>query len=230
LYLKNQDENVEPVVEVKNTINGLMVSKGKMLIGSEFHLPQSRIKPLLQHEIGTHVLTFYTGTGQPLKILGSGVPGYEELQEGLAVFAEYLVGGLTLNRLKTLAARVVAVNSLISDYDFVKTYELLVDDWGISPANAFQITMRVYRSGGLSKDAVYLKGLINLINYLKEGHDLEILLCGKIRQDYVHIMQELIARGIAKPLKIKPRYLQEQEALQRLKNVKQVKNLIQLTY
>ncbi|MFW5761345.1 MAG: flavohemoglobin expression-modulating QEGLA motif protein [Cyclobacteriaceae bacterium] len=229
LFLKNQDNGIHPVVDVKDTYNGLMVSKGKMLIGSDFSIPESRLKPLLQHEIGTHALTYYTGTGQPLQILGSGMPGYEELQEGLAVFAEYLVGGFTLDRLQILAARVIAVDSLIRDYDFIKTFELLVDNHQIALADAFQITMRVYRGGGLTKDAVYLKGILNLFDYLKSGNDLEILLCGKIRQDYIPIMQELIARGIANPLTIKPRYLQEKEAVQRLQNIRNMQNLIQLT-
>ena len=35
--------------------------------------------------------------------------GYEELQEGLAVLAEYLVGGLNRTRMQQLAARVLAI-------------------------------------------------------------------------------------------------------------------------
>ena len=50
---------------------------------------------LLQHEIGTHVVTHVNGSRQPLRLLGAGLAGYDETQEGLAVFAEYLVGGLT---------------------------------------------------------------------------------------------------------------------------------------
>ena len=41
----------------------------------------------------------------------SGLAGHEETQEGLAVLAEYLVGGLTASRLRQLAARVVAVHA-----------------------------------------------------------------------------------------------------------------------
>ncbi len=37
-----------------------------------------------------------------------GLAGYEETQEGLAVLAEFLVGGLSPHRLRQLAVRVVA--------------------------------------------------------------------------------------------------------------------------
>ncbi|MCH5599357.1 flavohemoglobin expression-modulating QEGLA motif protein [Niabella ginsengisoli] len=60
---------------------------------------------MLQHEIGTHVVTYYNGKAQPLELFSIGVPGYEELQEGLAVLAEYLNDGLTNSRMRTLAAR-----------------------------------------------------------------------------------------------------------------------------
>jgi hypothetical protein len=49
----------------------------------------------MQHEVGTHVLTHHNGLAQPLTQLASGLAGYEELQEGIAVLAEYLAGGLS---------------------------------------------------------------------------------------------------------------------------------------
>jgi hypothetical protein len=67
--------------------------------------------------------------------------------------------------------------------------------------------MRVYRGGGLTKDAIYLKGLISLLEYMKEGKDIKPLLTGKIRQDYLPIMDELVYRRILKPIPITPRYL-----------------------
>ena len=46
---------------------------------------------LLHHEVGTHLVTHVNGTHQPIKVLGVGLAGYDETQEGLAVLAEYLV-------------------------------------------------------------------------------------------------------------------------------------------
>ena len=44
----------------------------------------------------------------PLSSWPSALPSYEETQEGLAVLAEYVVGGLDPRRMRVLAARVVA--------------------------------------------------------------------------------------------------------------------------
>ena len=46
--------------------SGLMVSKGHLLIGRYLRVPTSRVDALLQHEIGTHVLTFYNGRSQTI--------------------------------------------------------------------------------------------------------------------------------------------------------------------
>lgn len=152
-------------------------------------------------------MTYYNGKAQPLKLFYIGVPGYEQLQEGLAVFSEYLSGGLTNERMRILAARVVAVNHMITGNSFVDTFFLLTDKYQFTPETAFHITMRVYRGGGLTKDAVYLKGLLNLIEYIKQGNDIAPLLIGKIRQDYIPVINELTFRGLLSKIPIKPRYL-----------------------
>ena len=54
---------------------------------------------LLQHEVGTHLVTHVNGSAQPIKVLGTGFAGYDETQEGLAVLAEIACGGLTAFRL-----------------------------------------------------------------------------------------------------------------------------------
>lgn len=209
LWLKQQDPSISTVVRVRDDIDGILVSRGTLNISKNFQVSEHRAFSLLQHEIGTHVVTYYNGKAQPLKLFYIGVPGYEELQEGLAVFSEYLTGGLTPNRLRTIAARVIAVQQMISGSSFVDTFFLLVDKYKFDNKAAFTITMRVYRGGGLTKDAVYLKGLLNIINYIKNGKSLEPLLIGKIRQDYIPVVQELIHRQILTKIPIKPRYLDE---------------------
>ena len=68
---------------------------------------------------------------------------------------------------------------------FVDTFSLLVDQYKFEEYAAFQMTMRVYRGGGLTKDALYLQGLIELVSYIKDGHDIALLTMGKIRKDYI---------------------------------------------
>ena len=96
-----------------SVISGLMVSRGHLLIAPGSRTPAARVDALLQHEVGTHLVTYYNGMAQRFTQLRTGFAGYEELQEGLAVIAEYLVGGMTAGRLRTLAARVAGAKMLI---------------------------------------------------------------------------------------------------------------------
>ena len=202
-----QDRDLSTVVRIASDIEGVMVSRGVLNINKGFSVSKQRAPSLIQHEVGTHIVTYYNGKAQPLELFSIGVPGYEELQEGIAVLAEYLTGGLTNSRLRTLAARVVAVQEMISGKTFIETFSLLTDQYKFSPPTSFNICMRVYRGGGLTKDAVYLKGFLNIISYIKQGKDLKQLLIGKIREDYLPVVQELIHRNILKPAPITPRYL-----------------------
>lgn len=70
-----------------------MVSRGGLLIHRNTRLPASRVEALLQHEVGTHLLRYNNGRAQPFRQLYSGLAGYEALQEGHGVLAEYLSGG-----------------------------------------------------------------------------------------------------------------------------------------
>lgn len=227
-FLKSQWAGVKNHVEIKNTIDSMMVDKGIFYIPSKTRILRKRAEALIQHEIGTHVVTYYNGKNQPLKLLSSGISGYEELQEGIAVLAEYLSGGLSRARLRVLAGRVMAVDSLINHYDFVKTFELLTDEYRFQPEEAFFITTRVYRGGGFTKDAIYLRGFLSVINYLKKGNPLEPLLIGKIRQNYMPVVNELISRKILKPVSVKPRYLTDKDALRRLSDIETTENVTQL--
>lgn len=206
-YLKEQYPDVNTEIRVRDDVEGVLVSRGILHINKKFTIERSRASALIQHEIGTHVVTYYNGKAQPLRLFYCGVPGYEQLQEGLAVLAEYIMGGLTNGRLRTLAARVVVVNHMVAGHSFIDTFYMLVDKYSFSEEGAFSITMRVYRGGGLTKDAVYLRGLLNLLEYIKEGKDLLTLLVGKIRQDYLPIIEELTYRKLLKPVPIRPRYL-----------------------
>ncbi len=219
-YLQQQLPQVKDRVEIKDTIDSMMVDKGVFYIPKKTRIKKKRAEALIQHEIGTHVVTFYNGINQPLKLLSSGIPGFEELQEGIAVLSEYLSGGLSAGRMKVLAGRVIAVDSLVNHHDFVKTFELLVDEYDFMPKHAFFIATRVYRGGGFTKDAIYLRGFLALLKYLKEGNSLEPLLIGKIRQNYLPVVEELISRKVLKPLSIKPRYLTHKESLERLADIK----------
>lgn len=215
-YYRQAYDGFSASCQVRDNVSGLIVSKGKLLIGKQSKIPRSRIKALIQHEIGTHLLTYFNGKSQPFKQLYVGLAGYDELQEGLAVISEYLVGGLTGTRMRLLAARVVAVRRLIEGAAFVETFRELNSVYGLEKRIAFSVVMRVYRGGGLTKDATYLKGLLRIMKYIAGGGDFKTLLIGKFNSDHIPLINELKYRNILRPAPLLPRYLGEADAQDRL--------------
>lgn len=207
-------------VEVRDDVPGLLVSNGRLIVGHQVRVARARIEATLQHEVGTHLLTYQNGLSQPFRLMHTGLAHYEELQEALAVFSEYLVGGLTKPRMRTLAGRVLAVASIADGADFIETFRRLHDDFGFSQRAAYTIAMRVYRGGGYTKDVVYLRGLVRLLDHLASGASLEDLLIGKIALHNSGIAEELTWRTILRPAPHKPRYLDDADAQARLERVR----------
>jgi uncharacterized protein (TIGR02421 family) len=207
-------------VQVRDDIYaGLMVSRGNLLIGRSARIPAKRAEALLQHEVGTHVLTHANGSAQPLRLLALGLAGYEELQEGLAVLAEYLVGGLSRPRLRLLAGRVVAVRMMLDGADFVQTFLALDRDWEFDQKTAFTVTARVFRGGGLTKDAIYLRGLIGILSHLATGGSLDELHIGKMALHHRAIIRELLDRRVLHEPPLRPRHLDGPGSKERLRHL-----------
>jgi uncharacterized protein (TIGR02421 family) len=196
--------------------SGLMVSSGQLLIGRETSIPAGRVEALLAHEVGTHLVTFYNGQAQPLRLLSAGLAGYDSLQEGLAVLSEHLVGGLTRGRLRMLAARVVAAHMMSTGIPFSDTWQRLVDEFALDERSAWTVTMRVYRGGGLTKDAVYLRGLVEILEYIGKGGEIEPLFIGKLAVQHVPVMRELVYREILKTPPLTPSYMTHPNAAKTL--------------
>lgn len=195
---------------------GILVSRGEMLLGHRTTLPPWRATALMHHEIGVHLVTHFNGSAQPFRLLAHGLADYEAFQEGLAVLAEHLSGGLTPSRLRLLAARVVAVHALLEGADFVEGYRLLNREFGFSQKAAYNVTMRVFRGGGLTKDAVYLRGLLEVLDYFRKGGDEQILWTGKMARRHLPILQELRWRKVLAPSRITPRFMEASGAEKRL--------------
>ncbi len=207
---------LEAEVQVRDDIPGVLVSQNRLLIDQNLQLDPHRVESLIHHEVGTHVLTYCNASAQPLALLAGGLPGYDELQEGTAVLAEYLTGGLSHNRLRLLAARVVAVRRQVAGRSFPEVFEELRDRLHFRPATAFTITMRVFRGGGFTKDAAYLRGLASLLRYLADGGDIDLLFLGKVSEPSLPILRELRLRGVLKSPPLRPLYLNLPEAAGKL--------------
>ena len=215
-------------VEIRDDIVGLMVVSGNLLISRDVSIPKSRVEALVQHEIGTHVLTYYNGKSQPFRQLFCGLPGYEELQEGLAVLAEYLVGGLSGPRLRLLAGRVIASHLLIENASFMDTFQELNKSYGFNKRTSFIITVRTYRGGGLTKDAIYLRGLVRLMNYLKNGGDLDTLFIGKIALEHVSVIQELQWRSVLHEAPLQPSYMLHEDITKKISKLRNKTSILDL--
>lgn len=214
-------------IEVRDDGTGIMVTNGDLLIASSATVPASRVNALLQHEVGTHVVTFVNGTHQPLHLLAAGLAGYEETQEGLAVLAEHMVGGLSATRLRQVAARTVAVHQMVEGASFADVHRALTG-YGVRRVSAFTIAARVFRSGGLTKDAIYLRGLIDLMAHLTAGGDLEVLWLGKMALADAPLVEQLMTRGLLHEPVLRPRYLDDPAAQARLRQAGAVESLIDL--
>lgn len=209
--------------------SGLMTSQEQLLIAPSVRIPRRRVDALMQHEIGTHLVTFFNGRSQGLHLLCCGLPGYETLQEGLAVIAEYLVNGLTARRLRMLAARVLAVEALAADADFIEIFQMLHREHGFSEHGAYRITARVWRSGGFTKDMIYLDGLRRLLAYMSRKGNWDPLLCGRIGFRHIAMIEGLRQRGVLRRPPLLPRYLQREDCLPRLKRLSHGLSVFDLT-
>lgn len=169
-----------------------------LLIKRNAKFSKNQLLTLANHEIGVHLVTTYNGQQQPLKIFSNGFPKNVETQEGLAVFSEYMSGALTLKRLKELAYRVLASDSLIKGYTFSDTFDMIHNQYKLNRHDAFSITLRAHRGGGFTKDRLYLSGLRKIYTRYLQEKSMEVLLSGKVSLDYEAPIQKLHKLGLAK--------------------------------
>jgi len=165
--------------------------------------PQMHSTLILNHEIGVHMVTTMNAQDQPLKFLSLGLPRNTYTQEGLAIMSELLSRSLSIKRLKELALRVLAVNSLTRGNDFKTTYEWLKDEHKVESEKLFYLVTRVYRGGGFTKDYLYLKGFRKVLEMQDRGVKLDNLFLGKTTHTHLTILNELVDRGILNAPKYK---------------------------
>ncbi|MEX2596138.1 MAG: flavohemoglobin expression-modulating QEGLA motif protein [Salibacteraceae bacterium] len=195
------DFNVQEVSHIPS--DALVINSKKLLLlkkGAKF--TQTRLNALLNHEIGVHMVTTMNAQDQPLRFLSLGLPRNTYTQEGLAIMSELLSGCLSIGRLKELALRVLAVQSLTQGNDFKSTFEMLRDTHQVSDEKLFYLTTRVYRGGGFTKDYLYLRGFRKVLDMRDRGVKLDNLFLGKTTHTHLTILNELVDRGILN----KPKY------------------------
>ena len=174
--------------------------KALLLINRNAIFTEKELHAFAYHELGIHMLITINAKKHPLKVFSIGLTGNTHTQEGLALYSEYCSGSLTIQRLKTVALRVIAVQYMLQHGDFVKTYHALMNEFKLEKDFAFTLTTRVYRGGGFTKDYLYLKGFRDVIN-LAKSHSIDNLLVGKVGMLDFDITNEIVERGmISKPV------------------------------
>lgn len=212
-----KDNAFDVTVDIRDDVTaGMLVSGNRLYISRDISVPAHRLQPLLQHEVGIHLLTYINGSKQGLTVFKRGLAGYEGVQEGLGVFAEWAVGGLTRARLRLIAARVVAVHAMTDGASFIEVFRLLHRTHGFTARGAFNISTRVFRSGGFAKDAIYLRGFKTIMDLIAAGKSLEPYWYGKIAPRHVRVVQELSNRGILASPTIRPEFLDTPETGERI--------------
>jgi len=208
VFFRDYSKQYDFTYEIKHGKNlsaiAMVLSNDKTLVLNEKHtFSQDDINILTNHEIGVHMVTTMNSLNNPLKIFSHGFPNNVETQEGLAVLSEYMSNSITLERLKTLAYRVIAVNSLEKGYDFRQTFKLLHSNYELSKEKAFSVTLRVHRGGGFTKDYLYLTGLKNVYKYYKKTNTINSLFTGKTSLEYINEINYLIENNYA----VKSKYI-----------------------
>ncbi|WP_372600057.1 tyrosine/phenylalanine carboxypeptidase domain-containing protein, partial [Amphritea sp.] len=113
-------------------IANALVSGNTVKVNSSAQASETEVDALAHHELGVHLVTTLNARSQPLKILSMGCPVNTMTQEGLAILSEYLAGCMTLPRLKVLALRVLAVESMVEENDFKKTFLFLKEQHNVA--------------------------------------------------------------------------------------------------
>ena len=196
--LKANDWGMKCKVErTGRIVASAMVSNAKrtLYVNKDAYLTEAEVNALAHHELGVHMATTLNAASQPLKVFSLGLPGNTMTQEGLAILNEYHSGNMSLNRLQGLALRVIAVKEMLKYGDFRHTYSYLNEDMHMTTDDAFKLAVRVHRSGGFTKDYLYLRGVSEALRQYKDN-DISNLYVGKTGFAYLGIIDELVEREI----------------------------------
>ncbi|MCH2489076.1 MAG: flavohemoglobin expression-modulating QEGLA motif protein [Flavobacteriales bacterium] len=188
-FTKRYDFQFTIRYSTKISAAAMVVNNTQTLILKKNHrYSANQLKVLANHEIGVHLVTTFNGLNQPLQIFHNGFPNNVETQEGLAVFSEYMSGCLTLHRLKELAYRVLAADSLRKGFNFCDTFDLLHNQYKLNREESYNISLRAHRGGGFTKDYMYLTGLKKIYDYYQSKGDLDPLMAGKVTLEHKNMI------------------------------------------
>ncbi|HEY6880467.1 MAG TPA: tyrosine/phenylalanine carboxypeptidase domain-containing protein [Polyangiales bacterium] len=160
---------------------------------------------LTAHEVFGHLVVAANARAQPLRLLQIGLAGSFADQEGLALYLEQELGLMCNDRLRTLAARVVATVALYDGATFGEVARMLCDHHEFTPEAAIAIAERTFRGGGVARDAGYLAGFLRVRNaILGSEATLDELRRGRVSLRAVSALRGLEQGGFVLPACYRP--------------------------
>ncbi|OIO20078.1 MAG: hypothetical protein AUJ23_00780 [Candidatus Magasanikbacteria bacterium CG1_02_32_51] len=149
---------------------------------------KNHLKALLVHEIGTHVYRYENGVLQEYKIFKRGTANYLETEEGLAIYNQKKLG-LSLGLKDVWPTYLVIAIYYAQSMSFLELFNFLQKEYNLSNQKAWLACFRAKRGmsdtslpGGLTRDAIYFRGYLKVVDYLSEDTEnrLKNLYMGKI--------------------------------------------------
>jgi uncharacterized protein (TIGR02421 family) len=173
------------------------------------------------HELGVHVTTALNGRAQPvMPFIGMPSPRTARTQEGLAVFAEFVTQTTSLERLRRLCDRTLAVHMAEEGASFLDLYRFFLER-NHNERASFDCARRVCRGGlvegrgPFTKDVCYLDGLLRVTNFLRtaltkgRSHLVRLLFVGKLCVDDVPLFDRMAREGLVKEPQFQPRWSED---------------------
>lgn len=184
--LNLDDWKVAKSMNIAKNMVKIGVKRREVLVDPNIERSKFKLKKTIVHEVGTHVLRSVNGLNSGFEALSkANLPGYLDVEEGLATYNESYMDLLTLGWLKRKAALVWGIY-IGEKLSFRQLYNSML---GVLPkGSAFSATYRVKRGLGdtsypgiYCKDVVYFRGFRKVRRRLERDKSLyEKLYTGKI--------------------------------------------------
>lgn len=188
---------LDPTVRVEPRLASLAATGERTVFLSARMFTLNEARRLTAHEVFGHLVVAANARAQPLRLLQVGLASAFADQEGVSLYLEAALGLMCNDRLRTLAARVVATQMLHAGASYGEIARSLHDSHGFSVESAILTTERTYRGGGVARDAGYLSGFLRVrAAVMSEKVTLDELRCGRVAVHHVAELRALQKRGL----------------------------------
>jgi hypothetical protein len=196
---------LDPTVRVEPRLASLAATGERTVFLSDRLFSLREARRLVAHEVFGHLVAAANARAQPFRLLQIGLRGAFADQEGVSLYLEAALGLMCGERLRTLAARVLATRLLHQGGSFGETARALHDDYGLSADLAILTSERTFRGGGVARDAGYLAGFVRVRAALSAGHaSLDELRRGRVALEHLPVLRELERQGFVRAPLYKP--------------------------